>query len=608
MKKLILIILTILLAFSLIAGCQNLPEQTTATTGDQQTETTGKNTELTTASTSEPSLVNIDSLFPVANEPVKMSILLRTNVDSAEPGDIWFWQYFEGKTNVTWDYVTVLDSAWDERKPVMMASGDYPDVILISDAFTNNEIAEYGADGTFIALNTLIDTYAPNLTGMFEQFPEARTIMTCPDNNIYALAKIAPTYLGSIQANINQSWLDKAQLSLPTTLAEFKDTLSAFKEMGDINEDGIDNEWAWSGTWKNSGNRAFILNALGLITNGDFNPGVAVKDGNALYFPLHDSYYEYLTFIKDLYDEVLLNPNVFTMDDTEFQAQGQLRTVGFMAAQPRSYTADGYWTNYTYTRPLVKNQGDTPVWWKSTEVNSFTFSITDTCEYPEVAMNWIDIFYDPYYACAAGYGPVTTNEEEMEGWQDFDEAMLGHYLTDELFDSSKHTDTLGQLKDGDKIVRLTFTNPVTGVNNIPEGLNSVQWRNKWMLPWASAGVFMLGSEYFYTKLGYTVTVYSNDDLGTVESVWRSSFVQNAKEFQVQGFPSIFFFSDSDTKWISENLTLINDYAAQMEAKFITGAESLTPDSFAAYQEQLKKLGADQYQEILYNYYEDYKNK
>lgn len=608
MKKILVIMLAIALATALFAGCQNTTEQTTEPDGTTKPGTSGNTTAATTATTGEASLVNVDSIFPVANEPVKMSILLRTNVDSAEPQDIWFWQYFERKTNVSWDYVTVLDTAWNERKTVMMASGEYPDVILISGAFTNNEIAEYGADGTFIALNDLIDAYAPNLTGMFAKYPEARTIMTCPDNNIYSLAKIAPTYLGSYGANINQEWLDKADLALPTTLAEFKDVLTAFKEMGDVNADGLDNEWAWSGTWENNSNRAVILNALGFVTNGSFDPGVAIKDDSALYFPLQDSYYEYLTYVKDLYDAELLNPNVFTMDDTEFQAQGQLRTVGFMAAQPRYYTADGYWANYTYIRPLVQNQGDKPVLWKGTEVNSFTFSITDACEYPEVAMNWIDVFYDPYYACAAGYGPVTTDAEEMEGWADFEEATLGHYLVEEPFDSSKYTDTLGQLKDGDTITRLTFTNPETGINNIPDGLNSVQWRNKWMLPWASANIFMLGDEYFYTQLGYAITVYSKDDLGTVESVWRSTFVQNAKEFQVQGYPSIYFYSESDTKWISDNLTLINDYAAQMEAKFITGAEALTPDSFAVYQQQLKELGAEQYQQILYDYYENYKTK
>jgi hypothetical protein len=343
------------------------------------------------------------------------------------------------------------------------------------------------------------------------------------------------------------------------------------------------------------------------VTNGNLNPGVAIKDGSALYFPVYESYYEYLTYMKTLYDEGLLNPNVFTMDDTEFQAQGQLRTVGFMASTPRSYTADGYWAKYTYIRPLVKNQGDTPVWWKDTEVNSFTFFITDACESPEVAMNWIDVFYDAYYAFAAGYGPQSTNADEMEGWEDA-EVIVGHYIVDEPFDSSKYTDTIGQLKDGDTIKRMTFTNPETGVNNIPDGLNSVQWRNKWMLPWASASVFMAGGDYLYRQLGIANTVYSNDDLGTVESVWRSTFVQNAKEFQVLGYPSLYFYSENDTKWISENLTLINDYAAQMEAKFITGAESLTSDSFAAYQQQLKGLGAEQYQQILYNYYENYKSK
>ena len=54
------------------------------------------------------------------------------------------------------------------------------------------------------------------------------------------------------------------------------------------------------------------------------------------------------------------------------------------------------------------------------------------------------------------------------------------------------------------------------------------------------------------------------------------------------------------------MTLITDYASQMEAKFITGAEPLSEESFKAYQDQLITLGADTYQKILYDYYEAYK--
>lgn len=102
--------------------------------------------------------------------------------------------------------------------------------------FTDTELMKYGADGTIIPLNDLIDKHMPNLKALFDKRPDIKAIVTAPDGNIYSLP--AGEELGTGQEDIgsnpdflyiNQDWLKKLGLNMPTTLQEYHDVLLAFK-------------------------------------------------------------------------------------------------------------------------------------------------------------------------------------------------------------------------------------------------------------------------------------------------------------------------------------------------------------------------------------------
>ncbi len=600
MKKILCALLAVLMIVGAFAACTSgggsSSQESKPAESSSKAEDKSSSSKAEESQPEETSLLNLDSMFPVTNEPVELSILVRLTTDSAEPDDIWFWQYYERKTNVKWDFTTVLDSAWAERKPVMMATGDYPGVILISDAFTNTEVYNNGKEGIFLPLNDLIDQYSTNLKQRFDEFPAAKSVMTCPDGNIYALYKIAPTYLGSPQAALNVEWLEETGLAMPTTLDEFYEVMKAFKELGDVNGDGLDNEYPWGGVWTSSA-RSFLLDAIGLLSNGNIENGIAIKDNEAVYFPMDEDYLKYLTYANKLYSEKLIEQDCFTMTDEEMVAKGQLGTMGFMGAQARYYTAEGGWEAYNYPIPLVENKGDTPIIFKSSYVSSPSFYITDNCDQPEVAFRWIDIFYDAYESVHAGYGPCRDEADEMLGWED---SYVGWTAVDKPNENMIWT-------TGDPgtptYKTLTFADH-DGNQFRPADMSTVQLRNMYMLPWASAYIFMMGDEWFYTQMGWAITAYENSLAGTTEAIWRKTFYENASQYQQLGFPSVYFFSDEDNDWIAENLTILTDYAKAEEAKFITGARPLS--EFDAYVDQLKALGAEKYQSILHDYYETYK--
>ena len=141
----------------------------------------------------------------------------------------------EKLTNIHIDWNTVPDADWQQKRNLLIASGSLPDVIYGSD-FTDNELVKYGKDGTILSLDDLINKDMPNVKALFQKRPDIKAAVTAPDGHIYALP--VGQELGVGQAGIgsnpdflyiNQDWLDKLGLKMPTTIDEFHDVLKTFK-------------------------------------------------------------------------------------------------------------------------------------------------------------------------------------------------------------------------------------------------------------------------------------------------------------------------------------------------------------------------------------------
>src|SRR5699024_3076170 len=100
-------------------------------------------------------------------------------------------------------------------------------------ALSSVDIAKYGEQGTFIALNDLIEQYMPNLTALLEENPEIRKVMTFPDGNIYSLPTIYDPDFDSLMMQhklwVRKDWLDKFGMDVPETIDEFEAYLEAVK-------------------------------------------------------------------------------------------------------------------------------------------------------------------------------------------------------------------------------------------------------------------------------------------------------------------------------------------------------------------------------------------
>ena len=105
-----------------------------------------------------------------------------------------FWLKREEETNVHVEWEETLFSAWTTKKAAVLSAGDLPDAFILRGLVTDEEVASYGAAGTFIKLQDYITPeIMPNLAGYLEEHPDWKTAITAPDGNIYSLPSIDAT-------------------------------------------------------------------------------------------------------------------------------------------------------------------------------------------------------------------------------------------------------------------------------------------------------------------------------------------------------------------------------------------------------------------------------
>lgn len=382
-KNRILSLLLVLVMLLGLCACATTPadDKTEQTPNTPQQSTQDSKPQQTTDNEPEQS---DDITFPLS-ETVTFSTFSIVN-GNVELPDVPAWQMLEEQTNVHWDVQSVLPVEIEEKKSLLLNSGNYPDVFYKAN-LTPDQVNQYGSEGIFIPLNDLIDEYCPNLKAELEKRPGALERITSADGNIYALPFLGRSGSGWINSFINQPWLDKLGLSMPTNLDEFYEVLKAFKTQ-DPNGNGEADEIPFAATqdWL-----YYFLPNFGIAVDNNAGSGnMALIDGEYQHLYSSERYKEFLAYMQKLYSEGLLDPNTFIQDGSQIQAIGASGdTIGFFF-DLASYLVVGRERDADFTRVPVFADNVLPF---SLAVAPGTLAITDKCEHPEIVMAWADRLY-----------------------------------------------------------------------------------------------------------------------------------------------------------------------------------------------------------------------
>lgn len=349
--------------------------------------------------------------MPIVEEEIDLRFFARRSPVNSPYQDMRMFQEYEEMTNMNIEWDDVPQDGFAERKNLEFSSGELPDVFYKSD-ISQLEAVEYGSSGILIPLEELLEEYAPNLTALYEEYPEIKASITAPDGHIYALpALITLNAARTDKIWINKTWLDNLGLKEPTNPDELIEVLTAFRD-NDPNGNGEQDEVPM--TFRNWGQ---LMNSMagswGLVNQMGYQ--LNIKDDQVNIWMTDDRLKEYLQFLNKLYTEGLMDRGIFTQEESIFVGNMTAGKVGIFWNQTTDAFNDVK-EHYIGMSPIVGPHGD-QLHPSSPIARDFgTFAITSANEYPQETMRWIDHFFSEEGSIFFRYGVEgETFEYDEEG-------------------------------------------------------------------------------------------------------------------------------------------------------------------------------------------------
>lgn len=479
--------------------------------------------------------------YPVVKEPIELNAATYCGTMSGDFNEMQIFKELAEKTGVKVNFDMIPPTAWPERKSLMLASNELPDLIYGGDITMNDQI-KYSRSGMFLPLNDLVDKYAPNIKKMLDDHPTLKNAMTLSDGNYYSL----PFYDEFLPENIpdtmfiNKTWLDKLGLDVPTTTEEFYEVLKAFKDK-DPNGNGEPDEIPLTYIANNTNLGDFSLwGSFGVLDNSKH---LMVKDGKVLFSLTQDGYKEGIQYFNKLYKEGLLDFEVFTQDRTQYASKGsqeEMKVGVLVAYTPENFLgAERTYNDYIDLLPLKGPNGDQL--WNRYDMGYYTdrVVITSANKHPEATIRWLDEQFAEEMSVRLHWGEVGKNIERTEnGWKILSEA--------------------------------------------PEGMSVDEYRFKTVPAYHAPGVIL-------------AETYDKIELATDKAMKAERYKKYDPYAAQEYLPAVTLTSEEQQE-ISTIFVDIDGYVKSMKAKWVSGESDVEAD-WDKYVETLGKMQVDRYVEI-----------
>lgn len=337
--------------------------------------------------------------LPVTDEVVEYTICAPdvTYVNDLNENTLTPW--IQEKTNVKINFEEIPDTEWDTKVNLLIASDELPDAFIYG-GFSAAELADYGSQGVFLALNDIIEEHGHYVKQVFDQQEALPGAYTALDGNIYTLPDINECYhcFYSMRAWINQQWLTNLGLEYPNTVDEFVNVLRAFKEQ-DANGNGDPNDeipFSGNATSWNSTIYPFLLNSF---LHYDTSNLSVKEDGTVIFTPLQPEFKEGLQWIASLIDEGLIEKEALTQTEEQLKTKGSNLDTALLGG----FTSAVWWSGvgadngegsrcreYSGLSPLEGPNGVRISPWAGTGFNMGNSVITTACEDPVPLFKMLD--------------------------------------------------------------------------------------------------------------------------------------------------------------------------------------------------------------------------
>ena len=350
------------------------------------------------------------------SERITLRIMTQSYTPTMDCENMPMWQELEEQCNVDIEWEQVR-SGWEEKKAVVLASNDLPDIFL--GGLTDGDIVTNAE--AFVDMTDLIDAYAPNVKKMLEEVPAARVSSTFDENGILSLPLICGFNPRSAATMvINKKWLDTLGLEVPTTFDELEEVLKAFKE-GDPNGNGEADEIPLDWPAESHAHSIYCLTGSYGVVDNMSEEMLLLEDGKVDFLFTTEAFKNVTVYLNRLYSQGLINPEVYTNDYAAAGAlstEGDVPRVGVTVGWSIESRTGKFASEYIVLPQLKVSADDTSkVLWPcyNTDItNPNACELTTACKYPERAMMLINEMYSEDFALQSYYGSAPDNVVKHE--------------------------------------------------------------------------------------------------------------------------------------------------------------------------------------------------
>lgn len=454
----------------------------------------------------------------------------------------------EERTGIHVDYISGPEEFNDVYSEIdqRVISGDLPDAVMTKLAQTN----VYGPQGVFADLAPYIEKYAPNLQKYIDDNPDYKALVTDKDGHIYGLCKETPIFADLIGYRVDQFKAAGIDPDSIVTIDDFTKALESLKAYyGKDNPNyypltGRDTAIRFA-SWFGAASNISSTESNGIYINGHY------KDGSIDI--MNDGAYKMVETMKKWYDEGLIQPE--WVAGTFGEADWEAAMLNGNGSVFYDYYNRAEWfmenggpdndPNYQMgVLNFIKDDNGNPQ--KMTVSMKYNdecvTAVNANCSEDKIKtiLTFIDYFYTEEGEILANYG---VEGESFKTDANGDKEFIVDYQTEEATPAGEKRWSF--LSD-----RFTVCKPVDN-----EGFF------KWNAPLIAEA---------------TGRLFTDENLGT-------SYVLR--------------FTDDQSKEITNLLASVYDAQMSGITQFIDGTRELTPDNWAAFQQEMNDMGLSRIEEI-----------
>lgn len=424
-------------------------------------------------------LLNLDGTMPIIPDPDafeekygKISMFVHYTGGRTRPvTELEIVKIWEELTGIRFEWEDVPYDGVAEKINLLLSAGgdDLPDCFYnFVDGQSSTFVIQYSDQDVFIPTEDIIDHYMPKYKELLESKEEYRLEATAPDGHIYGFPYIEEMnglVLTPGPFEINADWLKKVGKEMPTTVDEWVDCLKAFRDAGDLNGNGKDDEVPLAvqfGSHDTFGSNDLFYRFTGCFGQADSYCGgnkytdhlYLDENGKVTFSATDEAFRKTAEFFHMLWDEELIWNGSFEADTSLYFENSLLKEDSAVVGSFSTWGGKASISNidvrnqYDSLPRLKGESGSTGFRLNYSELqDTSNTAITTNCEFPHAIALWLEaIAADPKLSVMSNWGtPGAVFVEEENG-----------YLTKPTDENGNHLPQ-GEFADGKNSARENTT-------------------------------------------------------------------------------------------------------------------------------------------------------